>query len=151
MCTNSWQFPNLLCFLILYLLTVDFYCHCFCIKACYPQTSVPVLHVTLLGGEWSSSAGGLSTINRELAIHLSNHSAVKVSLLVPKGGCNFEEIREAHTYGITVVEAKRRAAFDRLDWLSSPPKDHVMDIVVGHGVKLGRQVQFIRDCSISKL
>ena len=104
-----------------------------------------MLHVTLLGGEWSSSAGGLSTINRELAIHLSNHSAVKVSLLVPKGGCNFEEIREAHTYGITVVEAKRRAAFDRLDWLSSPPKDHVMDIVVGHGVKLGRQVQFIRD------
>ena len=104
-----------------------------------------MLHVTLLGGEWSSSAGGLSTINRELAIHLSNHSAVKVSLLVPEGACNDEEKNEALTYGITVVEAKRRAAFDRLLWLSSPPKDHVMDIVVGHGVKLGRQVQFIRD------
>ena len=104
-----------------------------------------MLHVTLLGGEWSSSAGGLSTINRELAIHLSNHSAVKVSLLVPEGACNDEEKNEAHTYGITVVEAQRRAAFDRLDWLSSPPKDHSMDIVVGHGVKLGRQVQFIRD------
>ena len=70
---------------------------------------------------------------------------MKVSLLVPEGACNFGEIREAHTYGITVVEAKRRAAFDCLDWLSSPPKDHVMDIVIGHGVKLGRQVQFIRD------
>ena len=104
-----------------------------------------MLHVTLLGGEWGSSAGGLSTINRELAIHLSNHSAVKVSLLVPKGACNTEEIREADGYGITIVEAKERAAFDRLDWLSSPPKDHVMDIAVGHGVKLGRQVQFIRD------
>ena len=104
-----------------------------------------MLHVTLLGGEWSSSAGGLSTINRELAIHLSNHSAVKVSLLVPEGACNYEEKNEAHTYGITIVEAKRLAAFDRLLWLSSPPKDHVMDIVVGHGVKLGRQVQFIRD------
>ena len=104
-----------------------------------------MLHVTLLGGEWSSSAGGLSTINRELAIHLSNHSAVKVSLLVPEGACNDEEKNEAHEYGITVVEAQRRAAFDRLDWLSSPPKDHSMDIVVGHGVKLGRQVQFIRD------
>ena len=103
------------------------------------------MHVTLLGGEWSSSAGGLSTINRELAIHLSNHSAVKVSLLVPKGACNCKEKNEAHTYGITIVEAKRRAAFDRLVWLSSPPKDHVMDIIVGHGVKLGRQVQFIRD------
>ena len=104
-----------------------------------------MLHVTLLGGEWSSSAGGLSTINRELAIHLSNHSAVKISLLVPEGACNTEEIREADGYGITIVEAKERAAYDRLDWLSIPPQDHYMDIVVGHGVKLGRQVQFIRD------
>ena len=70
---------------------------------------------------------------------------MNVSLLVPEGACNYEEKNEALTYGITVVEAKRRAAFDRLVWLTSPPKDHVMDIVVGHGVKLGRQVQFIRD------
>ena len=104
-----------------------------------------MLHVTLLGDEWSSSTGGLSTINRELAIHLSNHSAVKLSLLVPEGACNYEEKNEAHTYGITIVEAKRRAACDRLVWLSSPPKDHVMDVVVGHGVKLGLQVQFIQD------
>ena len=104
-----------------------------------------MLHVTLLGDEWSSSTGGLSTINRELAIHLSNHSAVKVSLLVPEGACNTEEVNEADGYGITIVEAKERAAYDRLDWLSIPPQDHFMDIVVGHGVKLGRQVQFIRD------
>ena len=103
------------------------------------------MHVTLLGDEWSSSTGGLSTLNRELAIHLSNHSAVKVSLLVPEGACNYEEKNEAHTYGITIDEAKRRTAFDRLVWLSSPPKDHVMDIIVGHGVNLGRQVQFIQD------
>ena len=70
---------------------------------------------------------------------------MNVSLLVPEGACNYEEKNEALTYGITIVEAKRRAAFDRLVWLTSPPKDHVMDIVVGHGVKLGRQVQFIRD------
>ena len=103
------------------------------------------MHVTLLGGEWGSSAGGLSTINRELAIHLSNHLVVKVSLLVPEGACNMEEIREADGYGINIVEAKERPAYDRLDWLSIPPQDHFMDIVVGHGVKLGRQVQFIRD------
>ena len=109
------------------------------------MTSVPELHVTLLGDEWGSSAGGLSTINRELAILLSSNSAVKVSLLVPEGACNTEEIREADGYGITIVEAKERTAYDRLDWLSIPPQDHFMDIVVGHGVKLGRQVQFIRD------
>ena len=103
------------------------------------------MHVTLLVDEWGSCAGGLSTINRELAIHLSNHSTVKVSLLVPEGACNNEEKNEAHTYGITTVETKRRAAFDRLDWLSFPPHEHLMDIVVGHGVKLGRQKQVIRD------
>ena len=106
-----------------------------------------MLHVTLLGDEWSSSAGGLSTINRELAIHLSNHPAVKVSLLVPQGACNNEERSEADTYGISVVEAKRLVAFDRRDWLSFPPHEHLMDIVVGHGVKLGRQVQVIRNSS----
>ena len=70
---------------------------------------------------------------------------MNVSLLVPEGACNYEEKNEALTYGITVVEAKRRAAFDRLDWLSFPPHEHLMDIVVGHGVKLGRQIQLIRD------
>ena len=104
-----------------------------------------MLHVTLLGDEWSSSAGGLSTINRELAIHLSEQPGVNVSLLCPEKACSTEEIREADGYGITIVEAKERAAYDRLDWLSIPPQDHFMDIVVGHGVKLGRQVQFIRD------
>ena len=106
-----------------------------------------MLYVTLLGDEWSSSAGGLSTINRELAIHLSNHPAVKVSLLVPQGACSNEERSEADTYGISVVEAKRLVAFDRRDWLSFPPHEHLMDIVVGHGVKLGRQVQVIRNSS----
>ena len=70
---------------------------------------------------------------------------MKVSLLVPEGACSSEEIRETDGYGITIVEAKERAAYDRLDWLSNPPQDHFMDIVVGHGVKLGRQVQLIRD------
>ena len=109
------------------------------------ETSVPVLHVTLLGDEWGSSAGGLSTINRELAIHLSEQPGVNVSLLCPEKACSTEDIREADGYGVTIVEAKERAAYDRLDWLTIPPQDHFLDIVVGHGVKLDRQVQFIRD------
>ena len=103
------------------------------------------LKITLLGSGWSSSKGGLSTLNRELAIQLSKHAKADVSLLIPEGACEFQEIIEASSCGITVVEAKGRAAYDRLDWLSTPPKDHNMEIVVGHGVKLGRQVQFIRD------
>ena len=103
------------------------------------------LKITLLGSGWSSSKGGLSTLNRELAIQLSEHAKADVSLLVPEGACEFQEIIEASSFGITVVEAKGRTAYDRLEWLSTPPKDHNMEIVVGHGVKLGRQVQFIRD------
>ena len=109
------------------------------------STTSRTLNVTLLGDEWGSSAGGLSTINRELAIHLSQQPGVNVSLLCPEKACSTAEIREANGYGITTVQAKERAAYDRLDWLTIPPRYHFMDIVVGHGVKLGRQVQFIRD------
>ena len=105
------------------------------------------LKVTLLGSEWNSSAGGLSTLNRELAIHLSKHPKVEVSLLVPEGACKDGDKRAAQSCGVTIVDAKKRPAFDPLDWLSFPPQDLSMDIVVGHGVKLGRQGQIIRDSS----
>ena len=75
---------------------------------------------------------------------------MEVSLLVPEGACNIEEIREADGYGITIVEAKERAAYDCLNWLSIPPGDLSMDIVVGQGVKLGRQAQLIKDSSNCK-
>ena len=108
-------------------------------------STIANLKVTLLGSEWTSSAVGLSTLNRELAIHLSQHPKVEVSLLVPEGACKDEDKREAKSDGVTVVDAKKRPGYEPLDWLGVPPKDHRMDIVVGHGVKLGRQVQFIKD------
>ena len=101
------------------------------------------LKVTLLGSEWGSSAGGLSTFNRELAIHLAECPEVEISLLVPEGVCSDEDKTEAQIYGITVVDAEKRPGYDPLDWLISPPKTLDMDVVVGHDVKLGRQVQFI--------
>ena len=110
----------------------------------HPSSTRDSLKVTLLGSEWGSSAGGLSTFNRELAIHLSHHPEVKVSLLVPEGAC--QDKTEAQSYGITVVDAKARAGYEEtLDWLSFPPQDHRIDVIIGHGVKLGRQGQVIRD------
>ena len=106
------------------------------------------LNVTLLGSEWTSSAGGLSTLNRELAIHLSQHPKVEVSLLVPEGACKDKDTREAKSYGVTVVDAKERPGYEPLDWLSFPPLHLSMHVVIGHGVKLGRQGQVIRDNSI---
>ena len=106
-----------------------------------------VLKVTLLGSEWNSSEGGLSTLNRELAIYLSKHPKVEVTLLLPEGVCKDEEKREAGSYGITIVEAKEQTGYDPLDWLISPPKDLSIDVIIGHGKKLGRQVQGIRNCA----
>ncbi|XP_015747395.1 PREDICTED: uncharacterized protein LOC107327154 [Acropora digitifera] len=102
------------------------------------------LYITLLASEWNSLAGGLSTLNRELAIHLAQQTNVRVSLLVPEGACNDRDKREAQTYDINIVEAKRRHGYEPLDWLGFPPEGHRMDVVIGHGVKLGRQVQAIK-------
>ena len=102
------------------------------------------LYITLLGSEWNSLAGGLSTLNREFAIHLAQHKNVRVSLLVPEGACNDRDKKEARSFDINVVEAKQRPGYEPLDWLGIPPEGHRMDVVVGHGVKLGRQVQFIK-------
>ena len=38
----------------------------------------------LLASEWSSKHGGLSTFNRELAIHLAKHPEVEVFFFLPK-------------------------------------------------------------------
>ena len=111
-----------------------------------PLCTKATLKVTLLGDEWASSAGGLSTLNRELAIHLARQPEVEVTFFVPEGACTYKQKRTAHQrYGITVVEAKERLGYDRLDWLSFPPQDLVMDVVIGHGMKLGRQGQALRD------
>lgn len=103
------------------------------------------LSVALLADEWGSKKGGISTMNRELAVNLANLN-VKVTLLVPKNSCSAEEKREAETRKVNIVEVKKRPGIDDpLDWLFFPTKDLKVDVVVGHGVKLGRQAQIIRE------
>ena len=103
-----------------------------------------ILNITLLASEWKSSAGGLSTLNRELAIHLSQIPNVKVSLFVPEGACKDDDKREAGCFGISILDAKKCVGVEPLLWLSNPPQDHKIDVIVGHGAKLGCQVQFIK-------
>ena len=103
------------------------------------------LKVTLLGSEWNSSMGGLSTINRQLAIHLAKHSEVDVTLLVPQSACSEDERRMASSHDISIQEAEELVGYtDCLEWLISPPGDLVIDFVLGHGAKLGKQAQVIR-------
>ena len=103
------------------------------------------LNITLLGDEWASLTGGLSTFNRELAINLAYQPNVEVTLFVPEGSCTDEHKKTAEKCSVKVVEAKKLAGFDRLDWLIRPPPDLSMDVVIGHGMKLGRQVQAFKD------
>ena len=102
------------------------------------------LKVTLLGEEWTSLAGGLSTFNRELAIHLAKHPAVEVTLLVPKDACTHEHKKEALRNKVTVIEAGKCPGYEPREWLISPPEDFNTDVVIGHGQKLGRQGQMFR-------
>ena len=102
-----------------------------------------MLRVTLLSREWRSSTDGdLSTINRELAIQLAKHSNVEVSVFLPE--CSEEDRNDAARHHVQLVEAKKGIGWNPVDWLINVPDGHVMDCVVGHGVSLGKQVQFIR-------
>ena len=87
----------------------------------------------------------MSTFNREFAINLSKHPKVDVTLLVPEGVCRDDEKREARSYGVTIAEAKKQPGYHPLDWLTFPPKNLSIDVIVGHGAKLGRQAQVIRN------
>ena len=89
--------------------------------------------------------GGLSTINRQLAILLAKHSEVDVTLLVPQFACSDDERRMASSHNVSIQEAEKLAGFsDPLEWLSFPPRDLDIDFVLGHGAKLGKQAQVIR-------
>ena len=101
------------------------------------------VQVTILASEWGSSKGGLSTINRELAIQLAKFSSLDVTFFLPK--CSGEDKKAAASHCISIVEAERRPGYNELDWLSFPPGHLTIDVVVGHGAKLGRQAQVIRD------
>ena len=66
-----------------------------------PQEHDPIhgsrkLKVTILASEWGSTKGGLSTINRELAIQLAKFSYVEVTFFLPK--CSDEDKKVADGY-----------------------------------------------------
>ena len=98
--------------------------------------------MTLLSSEWRSTKGALSTINRELAIHLAKHGNVEVSMYLPQ--CSEEDKRAAAKHNVCIIEAKEKPGYDPIDWLATIPRDHQMDFVIGHGIHLGRQVPHIK-------
>ena len=107
------------------------------------STSSRKLRITLLSSEWRSTKGGLSTINRELAIQLAKHPSVEVSVYLPQ--CSEEDKRVAASHNVHLIEAEEMPGYDNpSDWLSFLPESHSVDCVIGHGAILGRQVQGIK-------
>ena len=101
------------------------------------------VQVTILASEWGSSKGGLSTISRELAIQLAKFPEAEITVFLPT--CSKEDKSQALLSNVKIVEATRLPDFVELDWLSFPPKHLQIDLIVGHGLKLGRQAQAIKN------
>ena len=110
--------------------------------ASFPERSRKV-QVTILASEWGSSKGGLSTINRELAIQLAKCPEAEVTFFLPK--CSEEDKKLALQHNVTIIEATRRPGLEELEWLLFPPEHLQIDVIVGHGVKLGKQAQIIKE------
>ena len=100
------------------------------------------LRVLFLASEWGSSKGGLSTINRELAINIAKSTGVDVSLFVLR--CSEDDKNAAFRRRINLVQATRHPGMEELQWLSFLPDDLFPDVVVGHGSKFGPQAYTIR-------
>ena len=96
----------------------------------------------MLSSEWSSTKGGLSTINRELAIQLAKHPSVEVSVYLPQ--CSEEDKRVAASDNVRLIKATEIPGSEPNLWLSCLPENHAVDCVIGHGAVLGRQVQILK-------
>ena len=101
------------------------------------------LRVIFLASEWKSSKGGLSTLNRELAIQFAKRPNVLVTFFVPK--CSETDKKVAGNHNVRILEAEELPCYDEAYLLAFPPRDLVIDFVVGHGVVLGKHVQIIRN------
>ena len=112
-------------------------------KGCLISNSSRKLRVTLLSSEWGSSKGGLSTINRELAIQLAKDDTVEVCMYLP--AFSDKDKNAADKCRVRLLKAEEKPGYDPIDWLASVPSVHQMNVVIGHGIHLGRQVSYIKE------
>ena len=105
------------------------------------------IDVMFVCSEWDSSKGGLSTLNRELAVNLAKYSKNNIRVHCFVCGSTEKDRRDASRQGVHLITARRPpASSDPLEWLKIPPPElpHP-DIVVGHGRKFGSAAYFISD------
>ena len=68
---------------------------------------------------------------------------MEITFFLPK--CSREDRKIALEHKVKIVEATALPGFEQLDWLSFPPEDLQIDVIVGHEVKLGKQAQVIKN------
>lgn len=56
-----------------------------------------------------------------------------------------EDKKAADECGVRLLKTKEKAGYDPTDCLASIPRDHEMDGVIGHGIRLGRQISLIKE------
>lgn len=102
-----------------------------------------VFKITLLADEFKKSTkGGLSTLNRQLAIQLAKVRTVKVRVLMPKA--TEEDRRDAKKHNVNIIETLKCVGLEEAYWLGYPPDNFDTNIVIGHDIKLGWPGHVIR-------
>ena len=82
-------------------------------------------------------------MNRELAIQLAKYDNVEVCMYLPL--FSDKDKRAAANYRVHLLQAGKKPGYDDpIDWLASIPRDHQMDVVIGHEIHLGKQVSHIK-------
>ena len=85
-------------------------------EGCSTSSFSGKLEVTLLSTEWGSTKGGLSTINRELAIQLAKNDNVEVSMYLPS--FTDKDKSAADKYRVHLLKAEEKPGYDDpIDWL----------------------------------
>ena len=94
------------------------------------------LKISPLADEWGSAKGGISTLNRELCKGMAQQENVLVTLVVPE--YNEKEKQAALEHGVHLAAPDLELpGNDSIAMLNFPPADLAIDVVIGHGRKLG--------------
>ena len=75
-------------------------------------------------------------------MQLAKDDNMEVCMYLPE--FSDEEKKVADKCRVRLLKAKEKPGYHPIDWLASVPSDHPMDVVIGHGIHLGRQVSHIK-------
>ena len=104
------------------------------------------IDVMFICSEWGSSKGGLSTLNRELAVNLAKYAKERIKVHCFVCQSTEEERQDASRNGVKLITAQRLpGSSDPLEWIRIPPPElRNPVIIVGHGRKFGGAAYSIR-------